>query len=301
MRASRASINIDRLKVCFLADTDFADRLNEGFMSNPERTIDMGDYVLQRGLTDPDRMTIYLYITMDGTRYHIGHYTIHLNGRYQPYVFFECDNKALYTEFNRWEDEKCNLASLIEDISADLGLRYNNITSVELALDTTVNVVAKVRKAIKDVEQYDMVVNWKKETDPYRIIPGYYEMRGGSRQRMSYIPTLYFRQKRDDGLRLKIYNKTAEMATASPQKEKYVTEWNDIPPTMAIYRAEVTIRNEDIKIYCRDTKVPLEEALYRMLYDEKWRDNLWAYSAGSVLHFRNKETDERVDILDLCS
>ena len=299
MRAQIAHINIDKLKICFLSPAGFDERIRDEFITNNGQDIDMGDYILSRGLHDSDTLTIHLYVPIDGQQHCIGRYIIHCNGKYAPYVFFELDNRALYTEFSEWDGHKVNLAVIIEDISLDLGLRFNNITTVELSMDTNINVLAKVRKALRNTERYDMVMNNNKITDPYKVIPGYSEMYGGSRVRLSRIPTLYFRQRRDDGLKLKIYNKSTEMAIASPGKESYIPKWNGIT-NANIYRVEATIKNEYIKHFCRINGIPTDEALCRLITDERFRNSLWANSVSSVLHFSDKATGKRVDIIDLC-
>ena len=166
-------------------------------------------------------------------------------------------------------------------------------------MDTNITVLPKVRKALRNTERYDMEKNNNKITDPYKVIPGYSEMYGGSRVRLSRIPTLYFRQRRDDGLKLKIYNKSTEMAIASPGKESYIPKWNGIT-NANIYRVEATIKNEYIKHFCRINGIPTDEALCRLITDERFRNSLWANSVSSVLHFSDKATGKRVDIIDLC-
>lgn len=301
MRAQKASINIDRLKICFVAPVGFGERLQNEFSGyGKSKELDMVYYTLYCSENNYDKLIVYLYVPMDGEKHKIGYYTINLNGRYAPYVFFTMENKALYTAYEDWAENRVNLAVMVEDISLDLGLRFNNITYVELCMDTNINVLAKVRKAIRNTEQYDMIFNLNKVTDPYQILPGYAEMYGGSRIRLSRIPTLYFRQKRDDGVMVKIYNKSAEMAIASPSKENYIPKWDDIE-NAPIYRIEATIRNEDIKYFCnRVVDVPQEEALCRLVTNERFRNSLWAYCVSNVLHFHDKATDKRVDLIDLC-
>lgn len=296
MRTPKGQINVDKLKVCFRANPVLLDNLIEEFKTN--KVLDLVDYKLVIVEQDEDAMTVALDMDMDGATHRFGYFNFPLNGKYAKYVFFTVENKALYTVFGVWEGRKSSIAMMIEDIATDMGLQFNNITSVELAFDTNVNVLAKVRKAIKNVEQYDMVVNMKQVRTSREKIAGYCEVYGGSRVRLITPPMLYFRQKKDEGLRLKIYNKSREMEDASPAKAEYIPQWNDI--STPIYRAEVTVRNEDIADFCGKTGKDKGEALF-WLFNDDWRSELWLHCAKRVLHFYDRYSGGIVDILDLCA
>lgn len=297
MRAVKAKINIDKLKVCFRANDYLLNYLVDEFKN--DTTIDRVDYKLVLIEQGEDTMLVALDMDMDGATHRFGFFTFPLNGKYSKYVFFSFENKALYTVFGVWEGRKSSIAMMIEDIATDMGLQFNNITSVELAFDSNINVLAKVRKAIKNTEQYDMIVNMKQVKTSREKIENYCEVYGGSRERLITPPMLYFRQKKDEGLRLKIYNKTREMEDVSPSKAEYIPDWNDITTT-PIYRAEVTVRNEDIAAFCEKTGKDKGETLY-WLFNDSWRAELWLHCCKRVLHFYDRYTGGIVDILDLCA
>ena len=297
MRAVKAKINIDKLKVCFRANDYLLNYLVDEFKN--DTTIDRVDYKLVLIEQDEDAMTVALDMNIDEQIHRFGYFNFPLNGKYAKYVFFSFENRALYTLFMNYEGRKSSIAMMIEDIAADMGLKFNNITSVELAFDTNINVLAKVRKAIKNVEQYDMVVNMKKVKTSREKIDGFCEVYGANRERIINPPMLYFRQKKDEGIRLKIYNKSREMQDASPAKEAYIPEWNDITST-PIYRAEVTVRNEDIADFCTRSGKDKGEALF-WLFNDEWRSALWLQCSKRVLHFYDRATGGIVGILDLCA
>ncbi len=296
MRTPKGQINVDKLKVCFRANPVLLDNLIEEFKTN--KVLDLVDYRLVLVEQDEDSMLVALDMDMDGASHRFGFFTFPLNGKYAKYVFFCFENRALYTLFMNYEGRKSSIAIMLEDIAADMGLQFNNITLVELALDTNINVLARVRKAIKNCDKYDMVVNMKQVKTSREKIAGYCEVYGGSRERLVTPPMLYFRQKKDEGLRLKIYNKTKEIEDASPSKAAYIPDWNDITTT-PIYRAEVTVRNEDIADFCTRTGKDKGEALF-WLFNDDWRANLWLHCCRRVLHFYDRSTGGIVNIIDLC-
>ena len=297
MRTAKGKINVDKLKICFKANESLLDNLMEEFKTT--KVLDFVDYQLVLVEQDEDSMWVAIDMDMDGATHRFGFFTFPLNGKYAKYVFFCFENRALYTLFMNYEGRKSSIAIMLEDIAADMGLQFNNITLVELALDTNINVLAKVRKAIKNTERYDMIMNLKPVKDSRQKIDGYCEVYGGSRERLATPPMLYFRQKKDEGLRLKIYTKTREMEDVSPSKTEYIPEWNDITTT-PIYRAEVTVRNEDIAAFCEKTGKDKGEALY-WLFNDSWRAELWLHCCKRVLHFYDRYTGGIVDILDLCA
>lgn len=298
MIKGRESLNIDKLKVCFKSNDYTLNRLQEEFAESGN-TLDYVDFRFFRiDDKDSDNLTVAVDMDMDGSTHRLGHFKFPLNGMYRGYVFFHFENKALYTPFMEYMGGKSSIAGMVEDIAAVIGLEYNNITVAELAFDTNINILNSVRKAVRNVVQLNMFVNGKRVTYPTRKISDYCEIHSCSRERLIYPPTICIKQKKEDGLRLKIYNKSKEMDEACPNKKEYIPAWDDIPENQTIYRVEVTVRNQDIVDYCRMQCIPREEALYRLTTDSKFRYGLWQWCSSRLLYFKDKETDEKVDILD---
>lgn len=295
----RGSINIDRLKVCFKANEYTLNRLQDEFAESGN-TLDYVDFRLVKiDEKDSDHLTVAVDMDMDEQTHRFGHFRFCLNGMYRDYVFFTFECKALYTPFMEYMKPKGSIAGMIEDIAAVIGLQVNNITVCEIALDSNLNVLNSVRKAVRNTEALDMFVNGKRVAYTNRKIEDYCEVFSSSRERLLMQPCICVKQKRDDGLKMKIYNKSREMDEVSPSKKEYIPEWDDIPQNQTIYRVEVTVRNQDIADYCRMKCIPPEEALYRLMNNvQNFRTDLWKWCSGRLLYFKDKETGETVDILD---
>lgn len=295
----RGSLNIDRLKVCFQSNDCVIDRLQEQFQESGS-VLDYYDFRIVRiDDKDKDNLTAAIDMDMEDNVHRFGHFKFPLNGIYKGYVFFTFENKALYTPFMQFMGAKSSIAGMLQDIAAVIGLDFNNITVAEIAFDTNLNILSSVRKAVRNVRQLNMFVNGKRVASPTRKIENYCEIFSSSRERLLMLPTICIRQKKDDGLRLKIYNKSREMDEACPSKKGYIPAWDEIPENQTIYRAEITVRNQDIADYCRMMCIPTDEALYRLTTGEgDFRYGLWKWCCDRLLYFKNKDTGEKVDILD---
>ena len=100
-------------------------------------------------------------------------------------------------------------------------MELNNVTQIDLALDSNINFISKITHAIKNYEAYDMYLNGKKITDPNEKLPNYGVFHGASRKRLESLPTLYLSQvKKETGLSMRIYDKTKELAEQSLYKKE---------------------------------------------------------------------------------
>lgn len=73
------------------------------------------------------------------------------------------------------------------------GLEFNNITEIELALDSDYNYIGKVRRMIRDIDRYDLILNGRRVTND-ETLDGYGEYYSRSRVQLSKMPTLYLSQ-----------------------------------------------------------------------------------------------------------
>ena len=187
------------------------------------------------------------------------------------------------------------MAGHLDYVASYLHLEYNNITSVEVALDCNVNVIHRLQRIIKDTSNYDMFYNGHLIKNN-RKLDNYMEIKGRSRDKVEKYPTIIFKQKGDAGLSMKIYDKAKEMAGS--EKETYISDWLDFAPS-AIYRMEVTIKNMDIKEFCSLTEHYDEETLMLLTTNYDWLCSLWGWSTHRLLFFRNRNTGKEINMIDL--
>lgn len=286
------NFNVDKLKICFRQNEEtfkfFAD-------CKAPQYINRTDYTLHLLNVDDDHAEVNVIIGDEV----LGMFVFNNSKKYEGLCFFRFENKALYSFLTRdiCTNTKCNLIPLIEFIADDLQLEFNNITELEVAYDINFNVSAKLRKLIKDFNNYDMFVNGKKIKDPNRVLDNYHETFKRNRRRLIYPPTLYFEQKKIDAPLLRIYNKSEEIKDNEFAKE-YITEWNDFGNSDT-YRIEIRLKSNSIKEFLKqfppDTH-PLQLAINPYLLA-----SLWCFFTDRMVYFRHTDGTEitLADLTDL--
>lgn len=299
----KSAYNVDKLKICYRTTSDTFGYFTKMYNLNEEaeditQVIDRGDYslnLIDHSSNDSEITAITISVTfeMDGQRHRLGTFDLKKEAKY---CFFTFENKALYTPFIYVNGNKYNCVNFITYIADDLGLEFNNITTLEIARDSTRNYVTVAQKFIRDFTNYEMFVNGHIVRDENRTIPHYRKMYSSSRRKMSRVPTLYFDQS--DGPSLKVYDKRKEMEEEERAKLSYIPDWLNFGDNAPIYRAEVTFKNRDIREYMALIGVNGEEAMSIITSADKMAD-MWRYGADRLLYFRDRVSGEAIRLADL--
>ena len=303
----KTAYNIDKLKICYRQHSgETFGYLAQCFNLNAESsdiisTVDRGDYRLNladhsSNENEVTAITISVTFEMDGQRHRLGTFDLKKEAKY---CFFSFENKALYTPFIYVNgNKKYNCVNFIEFIADDLGLEFNNISTLEIAKDSTRNYVTATQKYIRNYADYEMYENGHIVRDETAIIPNYVKAYSSSRKKMSRQPTLYFRHKEQGGPQLKIYDKRREMAEKEQAKLSYIPQWLDFGADAPIYRAEVTVKNRDIREYMAKIGAVGEEAMSVITSTDKLAE-MWQYETDRLLYFRDRTTGEYIHLADL--
>jgi len=300
--------NVDKLKECYRQPEGLFDELAQ-YPNNKYLEYDgFKLHIIDNGRDEnSDKPPIRIKANVlldDGTL--IGDFVFHSSAQFDGKCFFTFNNAVLYKQTSLIRGEKYNHQSDIEYISSVLHLELNNFTEIEIAADVNFNIIAKVQKFIKDYENFDMIVNGKRVEDENRHIEGFGEYYGRSRAKRDKYPTLYFSQAKNDGLQLKIYDKTREIKEENPQKE-YVIDWNDFGEKK-IYRLELTIKNDQYKKWLDAVRsgeagvmtlwgdFELSEGLLMLTV---YKCPLWNYNANRLVYWRHRATNEVVSLIDI--
>lgn len=308
-RKTKWAVSVDKLKVCLSQPQEEFNYIHE-YTSYPtaegKRVIDEDTYKLIIVEEDELTMSVALDVLSDGGEFmRLG--TFQLNGtgsRYQGRAFFSFENSSLYTVFGVTADgKKANWVDILLPICDDLGLAFNNITELEVALDTEANIIYRLRKLIKDVENYDMYLNGRK-VEAGVPLENYGEFFERTREQLSRVPTLYFKQSKATDMSLKVYDKATELMEHSPEKAARYHEWLGWTTTDKIYRAEVTMHNTNVREFCERRGKRLAEQgehgnILGLLGMEEFRLDMFANAADRMIYFRDKATGAKVSIIDL--
>ncbi len=308
-RKRKVNFNIDKLKLCYYQPEELFTELAR---RDKDEYIDFGYYRLyvidnghKEGCDKPSvKARANIVMNVEEKWVNIGTLTTTNSAKYDGLCFFEFYNSALYSRLGE-VGEKVNGLNCLPYIVTPMGLRLHNVTELEIAADCSYNPTPTIRRMIKDYQNYDMIMNGRRIDDEKRNISGYCEIHGRSRINVDRIPTLCFGQRKDEGLRMKIYNKRKEIAEASGKD--YIEDWNDYGKH-SIYRVEVTVKNEDYRQWL-DYNIAQGkpdwgdlDASIGFLTDEAYRLNLWHYCAHRQLYFKPKgQRDKVIDLIDIIS
>lgn len=299
----KTAYNIDKLKICYRVSADTFSYIAKSCNLNAEKsdinsTIDRGEYRLcladhSSNENEVTAITLSVTFEMDEERHKLGILDLKKGSQY---CFFSFENRILYTPFIYVDGRKYNCVNFVTYIADDLGLEFNNITTLEIARDSTRNYVTAIQKFIRNHTDYEMFVNGHIVKDENRTIPHYRKMYSSSRKKMSRTPTLYFDQS--DGPSLKVYDKRKEMEEEERAKLSYIPDWLNFGDNAPIYRAEVTFKNRDIREYMALIGVNGEEAMSIITSADKMAD-MWRYGADRLLYFRDRVSGEAIRLADL--
>lgn len=287
------NFNIDKLRLCYNQPKELFNEFNE---IKPNTFWQMDGYKLFIIGDEDDEETpkqIQVNVLLNDNTL-LGHFIFNNSKKYEGYCFFTFANSALYNTLNVVNGNKSNYISLIDYVADDLNLTLNNITEVEVCLDTTINVNAKLRKLIRDFRQYEMIHNGKKVKDPLRKLENYHETFNRSRKYISRQPTIYFEQSKKDSPLMRIYNKTEEI-NSNLNEKNYINEWNAFGKTDT-YRIELRIKNESLKEFLKT--INPDRHLLDTLQDPAIKEALWSYFADRLIYFKSDD-GTRITLYDL--
>lgn len=306
----RVNFNLDKVRLCYCQPADLFGELSG--RENGEY-VDFGYFRLyiidngrKEGCSKPAvKAKAEIVVNVEQSWEAVGTLTAHNSAKYDGLCFLEFTNKTLYSRLGEDKAEKVNGLNCLPYIVIQMGLRLHNVTELEIAADCSYNPTPTIRRMIKDYQNYDMIMNGRRIDDEKRNISGYCEIHGRSRIKVDRIPTLSFRQCKDEGLKMKIYNKSKEIEQASDKK--YIEDWNGYGshPT---YRVEVTVKNADYRQWL-DYNIAQGkpdwgdlDASVGLLTDEAYRASLWQFCTHRLVYFKPKgKRDDLIDLIDIIS
>ena len=308
MRHYDYGINIDKLRVCLNVPDGLYEHLKDhsSYLDEQKHRIyDDGEFYLRFIDEDEHNMTALVHIRdTDGDQL-LGTFEFHNTSKYIGKTFFTFENKVLYKSLIKLNDgEQHNYICIALYIFDYLGLTFNNITELELALDTPFNYIRKIRSLIKNVKKYDLILNGRKVKDNEEILNGYGEYYTRSRVELSKYPTIYHSHAKATDLSMKVYDKTREMVESTPHKLSYLPEWLGWDNTEQIYRVEVRLHNTNVRDFCNRYAKNLypdsgeHSNVLSLLGLNKFRTALFFDTINRLMYFRLKSTDAPVYITD---
>lgn len=302
-------VNTDKLRVCFNMPENLYEYLHDQCSRYDElsksRILDEDDFHLVFINEDETTMSAVLNVRDIEGYFRLGTFTFSNSAKYEGKAFFSFENSALYRIYTRIpnvapQNHICNLLY----VASYYGMTFNNITELELAFDSTYNYIRTMRNWIKDTENFDLYINGKKVKDS-ELLTGYGEFYTRNRNKLSTTPTLYFSQKKDTDMKMRIYDKSKELEENSPQKAERVKEWLGWDDTSRIYRIEVVLHNTNVREFfdrCGG-HIPEEWREYNdvlgLLCLPEFRLAMFLDSADRLIYFKHRRTRKKVSLVEV--
>lgn len=170
-------------------------------------------------------------------------------------------------------------------ITTEIGLRFHNITALDLCLDVPFDLPRKLRRLLKRKDT-TTILNGKKVKDRDTDRPEITYTYSGSLNRDKYL-TVNIKQKnaiksKSNGVSLIAYNKLAEIHNSS--NKDYISYAYDFPDKL--YRLEIHLNNAQIKEYWTKYGREVDESL---IYNQGLLTIMFIEVLNSLVRFRSPE------------
>lgn len=199
------------------------------------------------------------------------------------YVWLYVENWAFYETFSVIQG-KHNWLSCIDYVSDELGLSFNNITDLHIAMDTNINFAKKIKRAQFN-DDFELILNGTFRSDKKQILNEILHIQTGDQCRLRTL-SIYITPKKQDGLSLKVYDKKRELEKS---KKSYIPLWNGLRNND--YRVELTLKNEHLKEFYKQKgeTIPDELLMATLASQQQSQDPLFEmllYFSNRLLRFR---------------
>lgn len=282
-------LNLDKLEVCYTATPETIEELRdtkyreyEGFrIFSIDSDNSTKESFLQIDIKHPDT---------DGSLVWLKFGTLKVGSVFDVeedsprYVWLRLDNRILYTPM--YPDT--SIACYIYPISESLLLSYNNITKIDVAVDSNVNYFSRIKKAVRNMELVPIVLG-SAYPEKKVIIDKLLYIHTADRERYRTNSISISSSEKD--FSLAVYNKSEEIGESH---KDYIAEWNGSLRT--IYRAEVRLKRSALRDYLEAKGVTFED-LYYKLFNKELLFSLFCFYSDKLLRFRSGR--DTVSILQL--
>lgn len=270
MTRYKYNIVIDKLEISYSASEEWKAHFED---VGKDHTESRDQLVLKR-----NESTIYtneydVRCFIDGHEQSIGLLYWGSPNQYRQRIYFSYCNKALYNDFL--------LASRFY-IEEALGLTFERISKLDIAIDSNLNVVKRFYKYLRNAD-YDLILNGTKESNMDEYITDIEGSYSGSRKNPYKHKTFYV-HNRDRTLEIRGYNKSLEIAEKSGKE--YIERNAGFG---GLYRLEVACKNhKQIMKTLHDLGIIYEEDLYAKLQLEEFLLLLFENFSRRLIRFTYK-------------
>lgn len=278
------TVVLDELRICYVADIRDLASLQSVETGN---RMDYSGYTFYRISNDRFR---YFYEIMENDEVvAVLKYGLYADSMAeQVFVYYRVNNHILY--------DRDRLARLL-NLPESLGMLFNNFTSLDLAYDSSLNLVSIIRRMMRD-KSVTTIINGKAIKDRKALLTGVTFEFSTSLNRMRH-PTITVKQKKaisnkNEGITVQCYDKKAEIVNHSGKY--YIMDYYDNPKRL--YRLEVRLHYQELKDYFSGKGIiPSID----MLCDSEQLKDMFLYHLSSVIRFSRSRNKVQWKALLRCS
>lgn len=205
---------------------------------------------------------------------------------FKPYVWLYVDNSQFYLKYDYSTNGRLMFLGYIEQM---LGLVFNNITHLDLALDSSTNYSKALIKLIRDKDYYP-IINGSKITDRKRLIEDILYIGIGNLERIKEY-SLLIQQKKND-LSLNSYNKKREVENKS--KKFYIMDRYKNPNQL--HRLEIRINSDVLKDFFIRNRIEYNPSMF---ITDDWLWLLFLTFLNRIIRFQTVKGRKVYGVMDL--
>ncbi|MDL2322763.1 hypothetical protein LJC52_02130 [Bacteroidales bacterium OttesenSCG-928-A17] len=217
------------------------------------------------------------------------------------YIWFYVNNEVFYTPFYK----DYNILTFLKFTTEELCLVDNNITTLDIAFDSNVNLAKRIKKAIYN-KNLIPIVNRKAYDNEREQIKGVRFDYGCNQLRLLDV-ALYIKQAtKDGGFELKGYDKTNELESSH---KEYIKDWLQMKKA---YRLEIHLKKEHLqefyesnprlqRIFGKEIPKLLPSMILPSLSDsnDDLLAELFLEYANRLIRFKDKTTGKILSIFEV--
>ncbi|WP_294589154.1 hypothetical protein [uncultured Phocaeicola sp.] len=205
---------------------------------------------------------------------------------FKPYVWLYVDNSQFYLKYDYSTNGRLMFLGYIEQM---LGLVFNNITHLDLALDSSTNYSKALIKLIRDKDYYP-IINGSKITDRKKLIEDILYIGVGNLERIKEY-SLLIQQKKND-LSLNSYNKKREVENKS--KKFYIMDRYKNPNQL--HRLEIRINSDVLKDFFIRNRIEYNPSMF---ITDDWLWLLFLTFLSRIIRFQTAKGRKVYGVMDL--
>jgi len=303
MKGKKYQVSVDKLTVCYKAPENIIKGLSE--ITKYEYPGD-GCFKLTKSESSMFENSIKIDIINPNTNRYMTFGTLAFNKKLanceqNNYVWLYFANRVFYTPFIQ---KTSNIIHLSEFITDHIGLEYNNITSLDLAVNSNINFAKKIKKAIFNPDLLP-IIDGTVRSDLDAVIEEVLYIHKGNQKRYTDISVYIKQPETKGGAEIRTYDKSDEL---EDDDKEYIKEWSTISHP---HRIEISLKKNHIKKYLNNNKgmkqfidcnenISIGQLLILLSdYERGVIEYMLSDSINNLIHFQNIETRKYISVFEL--